>query len=91
MIQRSLVIGKHLSFVNLKSLCRFMWAIVHILSLSGLSYIIVDTLSIYSHKPLITSLYDTIYPVDKVPFPGIAICNINRISYSQAKAYAEYL
>ncbi|KAG4067013.1 hypothetical protein HA402_000004 [Bradysia odoriphaga] len=45
----------------------------------------------YSTNPMVTTLYDTLYPINEVPFPGVAICNNNRISYNAAVTLSKQL
>lgn len=65
-----------------------MWFVVHFVNAVVLSLIIASAWENFSITPLVTSLYDTLYPISLVPFPGIAICNNNRISKRAAYRYA---
>lgn len=65
-----------------------MWFIVHFVNAIVLGIIISSAWDNFSITPLVTSLYDTLYPIELVLFPGIAICNNNRISKRAAYQYA---
>lgn len=45
----------------------------------------------FMRNPMVTSLDSFDYPVEKVPFPGISVCSVNKISRKRAKKYAELL
>lgn len=38
--------------------------------------------------PTVTSLVSSTYPVRKVPFPGVLICSLNKISKKRAEKMA---
>lgn len=45
----------------------------------------------FALNPLITTLYDTVYPIKNIPFPAVSICSNNRISRTEAEDYAREL
>lgn len=65
-----------------------MWFVVHFVNAVVLYYIILSAWDNFTITPLVTSLFDTLYPIKLVSFPGIAICNNNRISKRAAYEYA---
>lgn len=68
-----------------------MWLCIHIF---GSGCLIFFTTSIYDSfvlNPLITTLYDTVYPVKNIPFPAVSICSNNRISRREAESLAKEL
>lgn len=71
--------------------CRFIWIVVHITGLVGVFWLMVTAMNYYTAHATVTTLYDTLYPIEKVPFPGISICNNNRISLRAATMLAHEL
>lgn len=69
----------------------FIWLIVHLVSAIAVVVILDSAYTRYTTTPMVTTLFDTIYPISSVPFPAISICNNNRISRRQAKQYAARL
>lgn len=53
--------------------------------------IMINAYDKYTVNPMITSLYNTLYPISEVPWPAISVCNNNRISKAAAQQYAEAL
>ncbi|KFB45449.1 AGAP001631-PA-like protein [Anopheles sinensis] len=70
---------------------RLVWLLVLILEAATLVAIIISAWGNFTENPLITTLYDTVYPIELVPFPAISLCNNNRISRSAAHQYAQQL
>lgn len=70
---------------------RFMWAIIHIFGACSLIFFTKTIYASFAENPLITTLYDTIYPVGNIPFPAVSICSNNRISKREAIAFAKEL
>ncbi|KAJ9583490.1 hypothetical protein L9F63_022162, partial [Diploptera punctata] len=50
----------------------------------GVVFIILDVWKEYVNSPTVTTVDSTNYPIWNVPFPAVAICNINKISRSAA-------
>lgn len=71
---------RYMSSSNKAILGRCFWwaleAIFFVIAGLMIAHTWIDTYK----SPLIISLEGTNYPVRKVPFPGVAICNINKIS-----------
>lgn len=42
----------------------------------------------FDKTPTVITLESTNYPINDIEFPGIAICDVNRISKKAAKAFA---
>uniref|UniRef100_A0A182FQ30 Pickpocket n=1 Tax=Anopheles albimanus TaxID=7167 RepID=A0A182FQ30_ANOAL len=70
---------------------RLFWLLALILEAATLVAIIVSAWGKFTANPLITTLHDTIYPIEHVPFPAISLCNNNRISRTAALRYADTL
>lgn len=68
-----------------------MWFFIHLINSIGLIYIISSAYIDFSESPLVTKLHDTLYPIKNIPFPGVAVCNNNRISRRAAEKFAEEL
>ncbi|KAJ3642286.1 hypothetical protein Zmor_025086 [Zophobas morio] len=62
------------------------------ITLSICTLVIVVTLyNEFLNNPTITGLDDSTFPVTDVPFPGISVCSINKISKRKAEKFAELL
>lgn len=70
---------------------RFIWFIVHVIFGVCSVTIIIRSWTGFNEAPLMTKLHNTLYPSSKVPFPGITICNVNRISRRAAVTFAQEL
>ncbi|XP_058130348.1 pickpocket protein 28 [Anopheles ziemanni] len=70
---------------------RLFWLLVLILEAATLVAIIISAWGKFTENPLITTLHDTLYPIELVPFPAISLCNNNRISRTAAHQYARQL
>ncbi|KAJ3643910.1 hypothetical protein Zmor_015337 [Zophobas morio] len=44
-----------------------------------------------TRNPTLTTLENTNFPVSKVPFPGVSICNLNKISKKKAEDVAAFI
>lgn len=78
----------YLNQINLYSL---LWVLVHVAGAGGIVFVLLHAYHLYSTNPMVTSLHDTLYPINVVPFPGVAVCNNNRISYRAAITLSEQL
>lgn len=78
-------------FKQKKNIHSFLWVLVHIAGAGGIVFVLVHAYHTYSTNPMVTTLYDTLYPVNEVPFPGVAICSNNRISYNAAVTLSKQL
>jgi amiloride-sensitive sodium channel len=70
-------------------LYRLLWTVIQLLAAWGVIYIILDVWREYVNSPTVTTVDSTTYPIWKVPFPAIAVCNINKISKSAALNLAQ--
>lgn len=68
-----------------------MWFFILVIEAAVLAAILNTAWIGFTSSPLITTLHDTLYPVQNVPFPAISLCNNNRISRTAAVRYAEVL
>jgi amiloride-sensitive sodium channel len=64
---------------------------VQLLAAWGVVFIIMDVWEEYLHSPTVTTVDSTSYPIWKVPFPAIAVCNINKVSRSATWKLAQKL
>lgn len=71
--------------------CRLMWFCIHVFGACSLYYFITTSYESFVLNPLVTTLFDTVYPVKYIPFPAVSICSNNRISRSEATAFAREL
>lgn len=74
-----------------KYLHRFIWIIVHILGAGAIAFMLVNAYYFYLTNPMVTTLYDTLYPIKEISFPAVAVCSNNRISYAGAVAFSKQL
>ncbi|XP_063921273.1 sodium channel protein Nach-like [Zophobas morio] len=62
------------------------------ITLSIMTILVVLTLyNDFLNNPTLTSLDDSTFPVTNVPFPGISVCSLNKISKRKAEKFAERL
>lgn len=78
-------------FFNFFQMNRLIWIMVQLVAIVASAIIIAKAWDIYTTNPLLTALYDTLFPIIRVPFPAISICNNNRISLRAAKLFAKEL
>jgi amiloride-sensitive sodium channel len=65
--------------------------VIQLLAMWGVTFIILDVWREYINSPTVTTVDSTTYPIWNVPFPAIAVCNINKISKSAAWTLAQNL
>lgn len=82
---------RYLSDFRLTLFERFLWLTLHIFLLISTMFLIKYTFEDFLTNPLVTSLESTTYPIKEVDFPGISICNVNKISKKRAIKYAELM
>ncbi|CAO1373967.1 unnamed protein product [Diamesa serratosioi] len=82
---------RHLAQTDRSVAERIMWFIIHSFGASALLFFVVTAYKGFTENPLVTTLHDTIYPVEKIPFPAVSICSNNRISRRAAMDYAQEL
>ncbi|XP_043278956.1 sodium channel protein Nach-like [Venturia canescens] len=63
---------------------RAIWIILQAMTFSMLGFLVHDAYMEYIDVPVVTVVDSDNYPSDQLEFPGIAICNINRISRKAA-------
>ena len=62
------------------------------IALSLFTILMVVTLyNDFLNNPTVTSLEDASFPVTRVPFPGISVCSVNKISKRKAQNLAKHL
>uniref|UniRef100_A0A336KSU2 CSON015353 protein n=1 Tax=Culicoides sonorensis TaxID=179676 RepID=A0A336KSU2_CULSO len=70
---------------------RFLWFLVHVFAGACSITIILESWNGFNEAPLMTKLHNTLYPSSLIYFPGVSICNVNRISRRAAYRFAEEL
>lgn len=68
-----------------------MWIIIHMFGACSLIFLTTSSYESFALNPLITTLYDTVYPIKNIPFPAVTLCSNNRISKREAIKYAREL
>lgn len=68
-----------------------MWIGVHLIGTMSIMFILINAYDTYTSYPLVTSLFDTLYPIKSIPWPAVSVCNNNRISRRAAEEYAAEL
>ncbi|XP_077296667.1 sodium channel protein Nach-like [Arctopsyche grandis] len=68
---------------------RWIWFIVICLAISGAVYMVKSVWKDFVQNPTVVSLETDQYPIWKVPFPAIAICNVNKLSKSRIEAFVK--
>lgn len=61
-----------------------MWVLVLTAAIIATVYLFNILLTDYYKTPTVTTMESYKYPLKNVPFPGVALCNINKISRKQA-------
>ncbi|XP_069962655.1 pickpocket protein 19-like [Bactrocera oleae] len=62
---------------------RALWALCVVSSLCLLIYFSQYLANRFTHSVLKTTIYSTNYPIYKVPFPEVTICNKNRLNWAR--------
>uniref|UniRef100_A0A336KYA9 CSON000508 protein n=1 Tax=Culicoides sonorensis TaxID=179676 RepID=A0A336KYA9_CULSO len=70
---------------------KFVWACMHFIAVYTSLWIVWSTWTEFTDNPTITTLDNQNYPIKRIAFPAVGLCNINRISKYRARKYAEYL
>lgn len=68
-----------------------MWFCVEVVALGFAVFIVLRAWLDFSATPTFTTLSSQQSPIWVVPFPGIAICNVNKLSRTKSREYAKYL
>ncbi|XP_059611801.1 sodium channel protein Nach-like [Phlebotomus argentipes] len=69
----------------------WFWILIHTIIVVMCAIIGISSWNKFTSNPLVTSLHDTHYPIEKVPFPAVSICNNNRLSKKASLEYAKEL
>jgi amiloride-sensitive sodium channel len=72
-------------------LYRLLWVVIQLLAAWGVIYIILDVWREYINSPTVTTVASTNHPIWEVPFPAVAVCNINKLSKSATWNLAQNL
>lgn len=70
---------------------RILWYFALSIASASAVYIFLTALGEFSSNPAFTALKSVKHPIYEVPFPAVAVCNVNKISKKAAREYAEYL
>lgn len=79
---------KHVVEADRVVLERSLWVAVQTVAFSTAFYLVLSTWSDFTSNPTVTTLDNQNYPVSKLPFPAVALCNANRLSRRAVMAYA---
>lgn len=61
-----------------------MWFCIHVFDACALIFFTFTIWNDFTTNPLVTTLHDTIYPIENIPFPAVTVCTNNRISRREA-------
>ncbi|XP_077296666.1 sodium channel protein Nach-like [Arctopsyche grandis] len=67
---------------------RLIWLVVICLAICGAAHMVKLIWKDFVQNPTVVSLESDQYPVWKIPFPAIAICNVNKLSRSRIETFA---
>ncbi|KAF2898621.1 hypothetical protein ILUMI_07554 [Ignelater luminosus] len=70
---------------------RCIWWIVQLLAIFCVIRLVLFSWNEFMANPTVITLENSNYPIRYVDFPGISICNLNKISRKRAFKYAQYL
>lgn len=68
-----------------------MWFCIHVFDACALIFFTFTIWGDFTDNPLVTTLHDTVYPIDKIPFPAVTVCSNNRVSRKEAIAFSKEL
>ncbi|KAG7201468.1 hypothetical protein KM043_004228 [Ampulex compressa] len=63
---------------------RLLWIVVYTLTLSTMVFMVHNAYQEFLDAPIVTTVDADYFPTNKLEFPGVSICTINRISREQA-------
>ena len=55
------------------------------------AFLLVSVWNRFVDNPTVTSLESSVFPVTRVPYPGVSFCNLNKISKKRAASLADYM
>ncbi|KAJ3648155.1 hypothetical protein Zmor_019977 [Zophobas morio] len=55
------------------------------------AFLLVSVWNRFVDNPTVTSLESSVFPVTRVPYPGVSFCNLNKISKKRAASLADYI
>ncbi|KAF5306574.1 hypothetical protein FQR65_LT07301 [Abscondita terminalis] len=70
---------------------RFFWFCLLVGALYGTVSLLLFSWNEFVEEPTVTILENSEYPISLVPFPGISICDLNKINRRKVEAFAEEL
>ena len=59
---------------------RWYWGVILLGMFSLASFLIYGVMENYIESPTLVSIETTDYPVHRIPFPALTICNLNKIN-----------
>ncbi|XP_043206837.1 pickpocket protein 28-like [Amphibalanus amphitrite] len=65
-----------------RSAKRWYWGVIVLGTFCSASFLIYGVVDNYFRSPTLVSIETTDYPVHRIPFPALTICNLNKISNS---------
>lgn len=72
-------------------LYRIGWGLVFALCVAGSWVTMLQTYKMYTESPVVMSVDTSSYHVSNVPFPAVAVCNVNKMVRSKVWRLAERL
>jgi hypothetical protein len=70
---------------------RIVWSCIYIIFIVLTIGLVLSLWQEFLTNPTVTTLESTYLPVNKIPYPGIAICNMNKISKKKATVFAKHV
>lgn len=70
---------------------RLLLAVTMTLFIGWSLHLILLAWAAFTENPIYVTLDSNDYPIEKVPFPGIAICPSNKLSRDATRRYAQLL
>jgi hypothetical protein len=70
---------------------RFLWFVCHCCALTVASVMIFATWRRYQESPTVTAVETTHFPLWKMPFPAVTVCEPNQVTATSARRLAQRL
>ncbi|XP_015837285.1 sodium channel protein Nach [Tribolium castaneum] len=71
---------------------KLLWPFLVYMVFTGFTiFLVVSLWNRFLANPTLTSLESSVYSVGNIPFPGVSLCNLNKISKKRAQEMAEYI
>ena len=53
---------------------RILWAILIVVFFTSAGFVVANLLENWEENPIITTIYSTSYPIQKISFPAVTVC-----------------